>query len=149
MGLNLMRAYLDACVTIYYVERHPVLGSQVAAALFPDPGEEVTPVYSDLTRLECRVQPLRNRDQDLLSRYETFFSLPQCSCVSLGADVFDMATELRAQFALRTPDALHLAAAIHSGCDQFWTQDNRLAKAAAHRIQVIVFDTSTSGDPHV
>jgi len=147
--MNPTRAYLDACVTIYYVERHPVLGSQVAASLLPASGEEVMPVISDLTRLECRVLPMRNQDRDLLTRYETFFSLPQCGHAGLDAAVFDLATDLRAQFTLRTPDALHLAAAIRFGCDQFRTQDNRWARAAAHRIQVVVFDMSKSGEPHV
>lgn len=71
--MNPARAYLDACVTIYYVERHPLLGPPVAAALFPEDGLPVVPVISDLTRMECRVLPLRNQDRPLLERYEVFF----------------------------------------------------------------------------
>lgn len=134
------RAYLDACVVIYYVEHHPTLYPRVKAALFRPGSEDVTPVFSDLTRMECRVQPLRRQDMETLLRYDTFFGLPDTDHVAMDAAVFDFATELRAQQALKTPDALHLAAAIHSGCDEFWTRDNRLAKAAAGRIAMIVFD---------
>ena len=136
-------------MTIYYVERHPILGQQVAAALFPGNDSDVIPVISDLTRMECRVLPLRLQDRELLDRYDAFFSLPECGRAALDCAVFDLATHIRAQDGLKTPDALHLAAALRAGCNQFWTQDDRLAKAAAQRIQVVVFDISTSGDPHV
>jgi len=136
----MMRAYLDACVAIYYVEHHPTLYPRVKSALFRPGGEDVTPVFSDLTRMECRVLPLRRQDMQLLDRYDTFFGLSDSDHVAMDAAVFDLATELRAQHALKTPDALHLAVAIHSGCDEFWTRDARLAKAAAGRIAMIVFD---------
>jgi len=134
------RAYLDACVAIYYVERHPTLYLRVQAALFRPGGEDVCPVFSDLTRMECRVLPLRRQDQPLLTRYDSFFNLPDSGHVAMDAAVFDLATELRARHVLKTPDALHLAAAILSGCDEFWTNDNRLNKAAQGRIAVVAFD---------
>lgn len=58
--------------------------------------------------------------------------------------VFEQATELRAQHRLSTPDALHLAAAIDAGCEEFWTNDRRLECAAAGRIEVIVFTDEPS-----
>lgn len=133
-----MRAYLDACVVIYYVERHPDLFPQVEARLFPAPGGDTLPVISDLTRMECRVKPLRQQDLAWLARYDAFFHL--CTRVPMEAAVFDLATELRAQHQLKTPDALHLAAALTAGCDAFWTNDDRLAKAAAGRLTLIVFE---------
>lgn len=136
------RVYLDACVAVYYVERQPVLFPRVAAALFPATGDSPIPIYSDLTRLECRVLPLRRQDQALLARYDAFFALRDCERVPLDAAVFDLATELRAQHGLKTPDALHLAAAIHGGCDELWTRDLRLARAASERIAMVVFDES-------
>lgn len=139
MEIITRRVYLDACVAIYYVEQHRTLFQKVDSALFPASGEKIIPVFSDLTRMECRVLPLRNQDQALLARYDAFFKLPDCGFVSLDTTVFDLATELRAQFALRTPDALHLAAAMRYGCHEFWTNDERLSKAAANHLAVIVF----------
>ena len=57
--------------------------------------------------------------------------------VPLDARAFDLATELRAQYRLKTPDALHLAAAISSECDEFWSNDDRLARIAGSRIEVV------------
>lgn len=50
--------------------------------------------------------------------------------VPLTTEVFRRAAELRADNALRTPDAIHLAAALVGGCSALWTNDDRLAKAA-------------------
>ena len=36
----------------------------------------------------------------------------------------------RVQHGLKTPDALHLATALHHGCTEFWTNDDRLRAAA-------------------
>lgn len=44
------------------------------------------------------------------------------------------------RYAERITRALHLAAAIHARCDEFWTNDDRLAKAAEGRISVVAFD---------
>jgi len=44
--------------------------------------------------------------------------------------VYFQAAQLRARFALRTPDALHLACAQHHRCEALWTNDDRLAQAS-------------------
>lgn len=66
-----------------------------------------------------------------------FFAQSEVVTVPLDAQVFNLATVLRAQYGLKTPDALHLAAAISSGCDEFWSNDDRLAKIAGSRIEVV------------
>jgi predicted nucleic acid-binding protein len=43
--------------------------------------------------------------------------------------VFLQAARARAQFGLKTPDAIHLAAAQHHRCAALWTNDDRLAQA--------------------
>jgi predicted nucleic acid-binding protein len=134
------RVYFDACVAIYYVERSPEYFSRIEAALFAAAGEPVEPVVSDLTRLECRVFPLRAGDQSLLGRYDAFFGLGEVGRADIDRSVFDLATELRAAHNLKTPDALHLAAAIRAGCDEFWTNDRRLEQAAAGRLKVVSID---------
>ncbi|WP_091334734.1 PIN domain-containing protein [Allochromatium warmingii] len=59
--------------------------------------------------------------------------------LELNRYVFEHATELRAQHRLATPDALHLAAAIDAGCEEFWTNDRRLEHAAAGLLAVVTF----------
>jgi uncharacterized protein len=40
---------------------------------------------------------------------------------------------------ISTPNALHLAAAIDAGCEEFLTHDRRLERAAASRLAVVAF----------
>ena len=54
--------------------------------------------------------------------------------VEIDRDVSRAAAQLRAQFSLRTPDALQLAAARLSGCSAFITNDRRLPSIDGLRI---------------
>jgi predicted nucleic acid-binding protein len=48
----------------------------------------------------------------------------------MNDNIFARALGLRAKHGLKTPDALHLATALHHGCTEFWTNDGRLKNAA-------------------
>ncbi len=81
--------------------------------------------------------PTRDSNPALLQQFDKFFAQPEVVTVPLDARAFNLATELRAQYRLKTPDALHLAAAISSDCDEFWSNDDRLAKIAGSRTKVV------------
>ena len=139
----MLRVYLDANAVIYYVERHstiyPLLKQRMVAA---DGAPLIHCVSSELVRLEVRVLPLRNANTSLLARFDEFFTTFSAHAVHLDRQVFDLATALRAQYKLNTPDALHLAAAFVAGCDEFWTNDKRLANAAQGRLQIVTFEST-------
>lgn len=138
--MMLRQAYLDACIVIYYVQQHPRYVDSITRAILPSGLAKPRLAVSDLTRLECRIFPMLRNDARLLSVYDAFFALPSVHHVPMDTAVFDLATRLRAQHRLKTPDALHLAAAIRFGCDEFWTQDTRLTQAAAGHITLVSFD---------
>jgi predicted nucleic acid-binding protein len=100
---------------------------------------------TELLRLECRIQPLAQGDSELLALYDELFDQPGLIWQPLNREVFDLACRLRAQHRLKTPDALHLAAAATAGCDEFWTHDRRLAAAGAGLIQVSEISTDNPG----
>ncbi|OIN90626.1 MAG: hypothetical protein AUJ20_14190 [Comamonadaceae bacterium CG1_02_60_18] len=132
------RAYFDANAVIYYIEQNPTFLPVMVKRMFGLSGEElVYCVTSDLVRMETRVHPLRHGQIQLLNQFDEFFTANQQHIVLFDRAVFDLATQLRAIHELKTPDALHLAAALEAGCDEFWTNDDRLAKAALGRIEVI------------
>jgi predicted nucleic acid-binding protein len=83
------------------------------------------------------VLPLRKGQQQVLKEYDDFFSLPETRRLSINEQAFEIATELRAVHNLKTPDALHLATAIHHGCTEYWTNDIRLKTAAADRLYIV------------
>jgi predicted nucleic acid-binding protein len=57
--------------------------------------------------------------------------------IPLDRPVIDLATNLRARYSFKTPDAIHLAAAIVNGCDVFLTNDYRLDKCTEVTVEVI------------
>ena len=83
-------------------------------------------VVSELTRLECRIKPIRNNDSALLEDYDRFFSEAASEIVPLSREVIDLATMIRSRSGVKTPDSIHVEAAVVSGCDVFLTNDHRL-----------------------
>ena len=141
----LRTVYLDACAVIYFVERHPQYFGVLMQRMFTVSGEpSVRLVMSELLRLECRLKPWRDADVALLARYDAFFGLAEHVWVPLNRPVFDRAMALRADHRLKMPDALHLAAALHGGCDEFWTHDSQLQRAAQGRMTLHTFENLPS-----
>lgn len=135
-----MAAYLDSCVVIYLIEAQEPWYSNVRARLLPPSGPLPDVCFSDLTRLECRVGPIRRGDAALLAEYDAFFAAPGTRRITLDAAAFDLATELRARHGIGVADALHLAAALGAGCEEFWTNDLALQKAAEARVRIVAMD---------
>ena len=129
-----MRLYLDTAPVIYTIEQVPLYAAAVNERLLV-PG--VVPVVSDLTRMECRVKPLRDGNTDLLKDYVDYFEKAVAEVVALSREVIDRATEIRAQYGFKTPDAIHLAAAVWSGCDVFLTNDRRLDRFSGLAVETI------------
>lgn len=129
-----MRIYLDTAPVIYAVEQSPGFAALVDERLSTT---GTVLVASDLTRMECRVKPLRDNDADLLGDYDRFFEEALNECVVLTRQVLDLATEIRARYGFKTPDAIHLAASVTSGCDRFLTNDRRLERFSGIGMDVI------------
>jgi predicted nucleic acid-binding protein len=134
------RAYLDSCILIYLLQGPPGLAAAIQDVLRPEAGEAVSLCISDLVRLECWVGPLKLGDKDLLHQFDDLFRSRDLESLPLHAEVFDLAAELRAHHGTKTPDAIHLTAAILGECEEFWTNDLRLQAPAAQgkiRLRVI------------
>lgn len=132
----MQRVYLDSCIVIYLIQAPPEIRRVVRAALRPPDREPPLLHISALTRLECRVWPLRRGAAELLASFDRFFASRDLRRCRLTSSVFDRATELRAIHGLKTPDALHVAAALESGCGELWTNDRRLPPDLEQRIRI-------------
>ncbi len=130
------QVYLDSCIVIYFIQGADPVREAILQALRPPDEPEPLACISALTRLECRVWPLREGATELLEQFDEFFFSRDLRRARLTLPVFDLATELRAAHGVKTPDAIHLAAAINWGCDEFWTNDRRLPKALETRIKI-------------
>ena len=127
--------YLDACTIIYLVEGTLSVQQTFTTRLSTHQPSGLT--TSRLSRLECRVGPLKNSDASLLSTYEAFFSAAGLTIIELTANIIERATTLRAVYGFRTPDALHLASAVEVNADVFITGDGKLTRCKEVRVDVI------------
>ncbi len=114
-----MIAFLDASALIYLVDGETPWAEAVRATLqqlaFEAP--DLALAVSRLSLLECRVAPLRRGDQASLDRFEALFAQPDLLVVELSASAVELATQLRANHGLRTPDALQAACCLQLGPD--------------------------------
>jgi predicted nucleic acid-binding protein len=123
------RIFLDSCMVIDLVEARPEQQAMIKGLIR---GKWVC--GSELVRMEARLKPLKENRADLLAIYDRYFD--QCELVPFDRALFDRASRLRIDHRLKTPDALHLAAALIAHCDQFSTNDNTLADVAQNRIEI-------------
>ncbi len=92
---------------------------------------------SRLTRLECRSKPLRAGDLATLAQFDVFFVGVELVLVEISATVVERATELRARYNLKTPDALHYATAVESGAAVFLTGDRAFARCTEVPVEIL------------
>ena len=116
----MQRVYLDTCMVIHLIE-----GSSRQQQILKRALQGKIVFSSELVRLESRIKALRENQTSFLMVYEQFFK--DCQLIDLNRTVFEQATDLRVSYNLKTPDTLHLAAAL-GVCDQFWTNDKQLVK---------------------
>ena len=135
-----MIAFLDASALIYLVDGEAPWAEATQATLHQLAVEapDLPLAVSRLSLLECRVAPLRRRDQACLDRFEALFSQPDLLVVELSPSVVELATQLRANHGLRTPDALQAACCLQLGPDAVMiTGDAGFQRVQALQVRLI------------
>ena len=129
----------DTAPLIYFVERHPTYVDLMREIISHIDAATIAGYSSVVTLTEVLTQPKRvgnktvqNEYRDLLLRSRNFELIP------IDAFIAERAAGLRAQYNLRTPDALQLATALTAGCEAFLTND--LALKRVTEIQIIILE---------
>jgi len=118
---------LDTTPLIYFIEESPRYIDLVRPFFEALDRGEFTVVTSVVTLLEVLVHPLRHGDDKLATQYrEILLSAAGLRTVTLSAELAEKASRMRAEYGLRTPDAVQLATACHEGAVFFLTNDTRL-----------------------
>ncbi len=133
-----MRLYLDASAIIYVVEgdlqRRRHVENAIAAANAEGDGVILT---SELSRLECRVKPIRVNDLDLLADYDSMLDGSRYLVAPVSRTIIDEATRLRAQHGFKMPDAIHLATALICGADRVLTGDRDMTRCPGIHVELV------------
>jgi predicted nucleic acid-binding protein len=95
-------------------------------------------VTSTVTLAEVLVHPMRRGDHELADHYrQILLHANHVTTVPVSEEIAEAAAQLRARHSLRTPDAIQLATATHSGASSFLTNDTRLPALASLQMLVL------------
>jgi predicted nucleic acid-binding protein len=132
-----MRIYCDSVILIYYLEGSLPFKTRAATRLRALWAAGDLVASSDVVRLECRMLPIRWADATLLAQYDALFGQTNVQVIPITTAVFERATLIRAAHNFKLGDALHLGAAVESGCDRFLTNDHRLSSFTDITVEVL------------
>ena len=133
------KVYFDAAPLVYYVEENPAYVKQMDAIIEQIEQTAVEAFSSVILLPEVLMLPTRLGKTQLVKAYrEILFNSQHFQLVAVSLQIGERATGLRAQYNLRTPDAIHMATALETGCEVFLTNDNGLKRVS--EIQVLILD---------
>ena len=136
--MGVTRLGLDTSPIIYFVEANPQYDALVMEIFQRVSNGAPLGATSVITLSEVLVQPiirqqmlLQREYRDLLLRSRNF------STLAVSATIAELGAELRAQYRLRTPDALQIATALEAGCEAFLTNDAGLRRVTELRVLIL------------
>ncbi len=115
---------LDTSSVIYSVEKIEPFSSLLEPLWSHAGASMIRLTGSSLLLLECLVKPVRDGDREVEAIFRALLiGSAEFHLMPITTAVLERAVQLRAEFGLRTPDAIHAATALEVGCVQFVTND--------------------------
>ena len=133
---------LDTNFWIYHLEGHPTYSPTTQLALKNWLTNNTTVVISTLTLTECLVLPLKKNSTPIIHAYHQLFNLPIVQVKDFIPQIATITAQIRAKYNINTPDAIHLATAIHHQASFFVSNDFHLKKVK--EIPIINFSDLSS-----
>lgn len=129
---------LDTSIFIFQLEANPAyahLTHEVFVWLKSKGGKGVT---STLAMLELLVHPYRASDLDRVNRsYALLSTYPNLAWMELTLAIADHGAQLRADYGLRTPDAILAATALDAGATGFVSNDTAFRKVKGFELLLL------------
>ncbi|MFP4694507.1 MAG: type II toxin-antitoxin system VapC family toxin [Halothece sp.] len=140
MGLVLPNSsliYLDTSVVIYSVEQVPGYYQILEPLWEKVESGEVRVCSSELILLETLVLPLRTGNQNLLQAYDQLLLSPSLQLIPIHQEILRNAAQLRGDYNLKTPDAIHLATALRENCNLLLTNDVQFRRVTGLSVTIL------------
>src|SRR5688572_5191634 len=131
--------FLDTAPLIYFIEGNSEY-QEVLSTLFQlnDEGS-FSFITSAITLIEVMVKPLKEGKIEVAKQYKDILTTaPGIEVFDVTSSISMVAAQLRADFNIKTPDAIQLATAIEGGADYFLTNDNKLKTIG--KIEVVMLN---------
>lgn len=128
--------YVDANAVIYAVEKVEPYRSLLDPLWDAARVGRFVIVTSELTWLETLTKPLRDGNQLLEHLFRSFLTAREVELNPATLSMWEQAARYRA-LGLKTPDALHAAAALSTGCSLFVTNDHAFRRVPGLQVTVL------------
>jgi predicted nucleic acid-binding protein len=143
MGLNRKyedkTIFLDTAPLIYYIEENKAYANLLNELFTEGENRTCRFISSIITLIEVLTLPLREQNKELAEKYEEILTHSGAiEIVDTNSKIAKMTAQLRADYSLKTPDAIQLATAIYSSANYFLTNDKRLKMVS--EINVVTID---------
>ncbi len=130
---------IDTMVFIYHLEDHPDYSHTTERILEAVEHGKYSAVTSVITLLEILVKPKRDGNLAVAKDYkDLLLTFPNLKVLNLDMKISDMASDLRAKYGIKTPDAIQIATTIYGGSKSFITNDETLKKV--EELSVLLLD---------
>ena len=129
--------YLDTPPFIYTVEKHKDFYPLLEPLWVGSGAGQIEVVSSALSLLETLVGPFKQNDMALAAIYEQTPTASDVRLIPITEDLLRQTAQIRAQTNLKTPDAIHAATALASGCVQFITNDSAFRRVTGLNVVVL------------
>jgi predicted nucleic acid-binding protein len=138
-SLHGKRVALDTMIFIYAFEENTTYLPLVKPFFSEVEKGRIMAVTSTITLVECLVQPFKAKSLELAARYKALFhDFPHLSVIPVTDDIAERAAWLRAQYQIKTPDALQLATAFVTDSHVFLTNDEALPRVEG--LETLILD---------
>ena len=129
---------LDTMVFIYHFEENQVY-SPLTFSIFESLEKgNFNGITSILTLLEILVKPKKENNLLLTERYKLLFeTFPNLQVKELNENIADIASTLRANYNINTPDAIQIATSLEAKADIFITNDTSLKKVKEIKVLLL------------
>ena len=126
-------------VFIYHLEDHPDYAPLTQTIFDAWESGRTCGVTSVITLLEILIQPKRAGQRQIAADYRDVLTrFPNLLLQEITIDIVEIASDLRATYQLRTPDALQLATGLATDATGFITNDAALRRVS--EIDVLLLD---------
>jgi predicted nucleic acid-binding protein len=128
--------YVDANAVIYAVEKIEPHSSLLGPLWQAAQAGHLQITTSELTWLETLTKPLREGNAVLEALFRAFLTAREVRLIPATLSLWEDAARLRA-LGIKTPDALHAATALATGCVLFVTNDSGFRRVAGLPVAVL------------
>jgi len=129
---------LDTMVFIYHFEENQIY-SPLTFSIFESLEKgNFNAITSILTLLEILVKPKRENNSIITERYKILLeTFPNLQVKTLDENIADVASILRANYNINTPDAIQVATSLDAQADIFITNDISLKKVKEIKVLLL------------